>query len=76
MHVSFRCIPASYIILHQWLQGSINIDRFYNLLPFVNRMPRNQFYANLSSRVTGRCIDSARKNGKPAPGEISILHPG
>ncbi|KAK9803523.1 hypothetical protein WJX73_002438 [Symbiochloris irregularis] len=33
-------------------------DRFFNLLPFVNRMPRNQFYANLSSSVAHGCLDS------------------
>ena len=63
------------------LQGAINIDRFYNLLPFVNRMPRNQFYASLSSKVAGRCIDSSRRSGKAAQtataGELQepcILH--
>ncbi|KAK9836640.1 hypothetical protein WJX74_005022 [Apatococcus lobatus] len=56
-------------------QGSINIDRFYNLLPFVNRMPRNQFYARLSSQVAGRCMDSARKASKVAPGQMNIVHP-
>ncbi|KAK9807188.1 hypothetical protein WJX73_005815 [Symbiochloris irregularis] len=31
-------------------------DRFFNLLPFVNRMPRNQFYANLALKVAHGCL--------------------
>ncbi|KAK9802724.1 hypothetical protein WJX73_001425 [Symbiochloris irregularis] len=31
-------------------------DRFFNLLPFVNRMPRNQFYANLALNVAHGCL--------------------
>ena len=47
---------ACYMLLHEHLlhlQGRINVDRFYNLLPFFNRMPRNHFYASLSSKVAG-----------------------
>ncbi|KAK9842423.1 hypothetical protein WJX84_004112 [Apatococcus fuscideae] len=32
-------------------QAGVDIDRFYNLLPFHSRMPRNQFFAELASKV-------------------------
>ena len=54
----WHLVPLAMKIHALLLQGTINVDRFYNLLPFVNRMPRNQFYAHLSSRVAGRCMNS------------------
>lgn len=45
------------------LQGAVSMDRFYNLMPFISKMPHNQFYANLSSKVAGKCIDARFANG-------------
>lgn len=52
-------------------------DRFFNLLPFVNRMPRNQFYANMASSVASGCLrhwTNVRGTGAKttSPG---VLHP-
>lgn len=44
------------------LQGAL-CDRFYNLLPFMSKMPRNHFYADLSSQVAGRCLDLSGRLG-------------
>ena len=52
------------LLLSLTLQASVNIDRFYNLLPFVNRMPCNQFYAKMSGMVAGRCMDAWRSSHK------------
>ena len=57
------------------LQGAVSMDRFYNLMPFVSKMPHNQFYANLSSEVAGKCIDARfsheAASGKQATGPAS-----
>ena len=37
-------------------QPGVDIDRFYNLLPFHSRMPRNQFFAELASKVAHMCL--------------------
>ena len=51
------------------MQGKVNIDRFYNLLPFVNRLPRNKMYADLSSQLAGHCLDGYARTsaGNEAP---------
>lgn len=53
---SYPCDVNGCLCWNSLLQGQLNIDRFYNSLPFVNRMPRNHFYADLSSRVALACL--------------------
>ena len=36
----------------------VDLDRFFNLLPFVSRMPRNQFFAELAGKVAHLCLAS------------------
>ena len=40
------------------VQVQVDIDRFFNLLPFNSRMPRNQFFADLASKVAHECLSN------------------
>lgn len=52
------------------LQGAASMDRFYNLMPFVNRIPHNAFNANLCSKVAGRSIDAWNSQRKAGLGKL------
>ena len=54
----------------------VNLDRFFNLLPFVSRMPRNQFFAELAGRLAHLCLASwsNKMNSAPKKGDLGIFN--
>ena len=59
-------------------QAAFTNDRFFNLLPFVNRMPRNHFYANLACKVSHGCLSfwTLQQGNRPKSSNAGVLGKG
>lgn len=53
------------------------MDRFFAVLPFNSRVPRNQFFAELAGRIARICLSSwsSRLHSGPRSGDCGVFDP-